>query len=136
MSKKFFYEDYEKGKEKEEENFNFFKDYFNEPNLKHNKEIFSTFDFSSEKILIEMKQRNCDINTYNDLMIGYNKIEKCKKTTNKDIYFIMSLNDGLYCYKYNKNDELKIRNGGRCDRKINEFKKYYFIPTNLFIKIK
>ena len=35
-------------------------------------------------------------------MIGLNKIEKAKKAK-KDIFFIMDMDDGLFCYKYNCN---------------------------------
>ena len=127
-------EDYIKGKTTEDEYFIFFKEYFNEPNLKQNKR-YSTFDFNSENITIELKKRNFDSTKYKDLMIGLNKIEKAQKA-NKDIYFVMILDDGIFSYKYNKDDTLNYRSGGRGDRKINEFKPYAYIPIELFIKIK
>jgi len=131
----FFEDAYNEGKRNEDDNYIFLKEYFNEPTLKQTKKIFSTFDYNSDNIVIELKQRNFDSNKYNDLMIGLNKIEKAKKQK-KDIYFIMSLDDGLFSYKYDINDKLNYRSGGRRDRGLNEFKPYCYIPMELFTKIK
>ena len=131
----FFEEEYNKGKEHEEEHFLFLQEYFFEPTLKKTTKKFSTFDYNSDNIIIELKKRNFDSNKYPDLMIGLNKIEKAKKAK-KDIYFIMDMDDGLFCYKYDINDKLNYRSGGRSDRKINEFKPYCYIPKELFTKIK
>ena len=129
-----FEEDYNKGKQVEDDHFEFLKGYFNEPNLKQNKR-YSTFDFNSDNIIIELKQRNFNSDKYKDLMIGLNKIAKAEKAQ-KDIYFVMCMDDGIFSYKYNKNDTLNYRSGGRRDRGCNEFKKYCYIPIELFIKIK
>ena len=130
----YFEEDYKKGKQIEDENFEFLKNYFNEPKLKQNRK-FSKFDFSSDNIIIELKKRNFDSTKYKDLMIGLNKIEKAQQV-NKDIYFVMVMHDGVFSYKYSKDDTLNYRSGGRRDRGCNEFKKYCYIPIELFIKIK
>ena len=129
-----FEEDYNKGKITEDEHFEFLKEYFNEPKLKQNKR-YSTFDFNSDNITIELKKRNFDSTKYKDLMIGLNKIEKAQKA-NKDMYFVMILDDGIFSYKYSTDDTLNYRSGGRKDRGFNEFKKYCYIPMELFIKIK
>ena len=129
-----FEEDYNKGKMTEDEHFEFLKEYFNEPKLKQNKR-FSTFDFNSDNITIELKKRNFESTKYKDLMIGLNKIEKAQKA-NKDIYFVMILDDGIFSYKYSKDDTLNYRSGGRGDRGYNEFKKYAYIPIDYFMKIK
>ena len=129
-----FEEDYNKGKITEDEHFEFLKEYFNEPKLKQNKR-YSTFDFNSDNITIELKKRNFDSTKYKDLMIGLNKIEKAQKA-NKDMYFVMILDDGIFSYKYSIDDTLNYRSGGRKDRGYNEFKKYCYIPMELFIKIK
>jgi len=131
----FFEEEYKKGKEHEGEHFVFLKDWFNEPTLKQTKKVFSTFDYNSDNIIIELKKRNFDSNKYPDLMIGLNKIEKAKKAK-KDIYFVMDMEDGLFSYKFSIDDELNYRSGGRRDRKVNEFKPYCYIPMKLFNKIK
>ena len=130
----FFEEAYLKGKNHEDEHFIFLQEYFNEPSLKQTKR-FSTFDYNSDNIIIELKKRNFDSNKYPDLMIGLNKIKRAQKL-NKDIYFVMDMDDGLFCYKYDINDKLNYRSGGRRDRGINEFKEYCYIPMNLFTKIK
>ncbi len=130
----FFEEAYNKGKEHEDEHFIFLQEYFNDPTLKQTKR-FSTFDYNSDNIIIELKKRNFDSNKYPDLMIGLNKIEKAKKQK-KDIFFIMDMDDGMFCYKYDINDKLNYRSGGRKDRGINEFKQYCYIPMDLFTKIK
>ena len=130
----FHKEAYEEAKKHEDENFEFLKEYFNEP-IQQTKKCFSTFDYSSNNIIIELKQRNFDFGKYEDYMIGLNKIEKAKKS-NKTIYFIMLCDNGLYSYKYNIDDKLNFRSGGRRDRNVNEFKQYAYIPSELFIKIK
>ena len=68
-------------------------------------------------------------------MIGVNKLVRAKKS-NKDIYFVMIFDDGIFSYKYNKDDTLNYRSGGRKDRGFNEFKSYCYIPIELFTKIK
>ena len=129
-----FEDDYNKGKMTEDEHFEFLKEHFNEPNLKQNKR-YSTFDFNSKSITIGLKKRNFESTKYKDLMIGLNKIEKAQNA-NKDIYFVMILDAGIFSYKYNKDDILNYRSGGRGDRGYNEFKKYAYIPIDYFIKIK
>ena len=131
----FFEEEYNKGKEHEDEHFLFLQEYFNDPTLKQSKKIFSTFDYNSDNIIIELKKRNFESTKYKDLLIGLNKIEKAKKAK-KDIYFIMDMDDGLFCYKYDINDKLNYRSGGRRDRGYNEYKQYAYIPIELFTKIK
>ena len=129
-----FENDYNKGKMTEDEHFEFLKEHFNEPTLKQNKR-YSTFDFNSDNITIELKKRNFDFGKYEDYMIGLNKIKRAQKL-NKDIYFIMLFDNGMYSYKYDINDKLNYRSGGRKDRGINEFKQYCYIPMDLFTKIK
>jgi len=131
----FFVEAYNKGKEHEDEHFLFLQEYFNDPTLKQSKKIFSTFDYNSDNIIIELKKRNFDFGKYDDYMIGLNKIKRAQKA-NKDIYFIMLFDNGMYSYKYDINDKLNYRISGRRDRGFNEFKEYAFIPKELFIKIK
>lgn len=131
----FFEEDYNKGKEHEDEHFIFLQEYFFEPTLKQTKKIFSTFDYNSDNIIIELKKRNFDFGKYEDYMIGLNKIKRAQKVK-KEIYFIMIFDNGMYCYKFQVNDKLNYRISGRRDRGFNEFKQYAFIPKELFIKIK
>jgi hypothetical protein len=131
----FFEDAYNTGKEHENNHFTFLQEYFNEPTLKQSKKVFSTFDYDSDNIIIELKKRSFDSTKYKDLMIGLNKLEKAKKSQ-KDIYFVIDMDDGLFCYKYDINDKLNYRSGGRKDRGYNEFKQYAYIPIELFTKIK
>ena len=101
----FFEEAYNKSKEHEEEHFIYLQEYFNDPTLKKTTKKFSTFDYNSDNIIIELKKRNFDFGKYPDLMIGLNKIEKAKKAK-KDINFIMDCNNGMYSYKYEINDKI------------------------------
>ena len=131
----FFEEAYEKGKEHEDNHFDFLKDWSNESTLQQTKKIFSTFDYYSDNIIIELKKSNFEFGKYEDYMIGLNKVEKAKKAK-KDIYFVMLFDNGMYSYKFNADDKLNYRISGRRDRGFNEFKQYAFIPKELFIKIK
>ena len=130
----FFEEAYNKGKEHEDEHFIFLKEWSNTPSLKQTKR-FSTFDYNGDNIIIELKKRNFDFGKYEDYMIGLNKIKRAQKL-NKDIYFIMLFDNGMYSYKYNIDDKLNYRISGRRDRGFNEFKQYAFIPKELFTRIK
>jgi hypothetical protein len=131
----FFEDEYNKAKEHEEEHFIFLQEYFNDPTLKKTTKKFSTFDYNSDNIIIELKKRNFDFGKYEDYMIGLNKIKRAQKAK-KDIYFIMLFDNGMYSYKYDINDKLNYRISGRRDRGFNEFKEYAFIPKELFTKIK
>jgi hypothetical protein len=131
----FFEDEYNKAKEHEEEHFLFLQEYFNDPTLKKTTKKFSTFDYNSDNIIIELKKRNFDFGKYEDYMIGLNKIKRAQKAK-KDIYFIMIFDNGMYCYKYDINDKLNYRSGGRRDRGYNEYKQYAYIPIELFTKIK
>ena len=72
-------------------------------------------------------------------MIGSNKIEYAMNS-NKSVIFCFLFTDGLFYYKFDKNDvinkRLRIGSGGRCDRNINEYKNdYFYIPIDLLIKV-
>ena len=80
-------------------------------------------------------------------MIGMNKINKAKILSRKNfnIYFFFYFTNtdfkecDLYYWKYNSADidKCETKLGGRKDRdRKNEIKKYFYIPTNLSIKIK
>lgn len=113
----------------------FYKDVLNgEINeLKYKKEIetiidynlestdrFHTFDFinKDEKILVELKCRNCFKNQYPTTMIGMNKVEKSKIKL-KDgykIYYFFHFKDGLFYIEYNNELKYEIKDGFRYDR--------------------
>lgn len=94
-----------------------------ESHIEHHLELtdrFHTFDFinEKEKILIELKCRNCFKNNYPTTMIGMNKIEKSKIKI-KDgykIYYFFNFKDGLFYIEYNNQLKYEIRDGFRYDR--------------------
>ena len=67
-------------------------------------------------------------------MVGYNKILKAS-TILEDVYFCFYFTNGLYYYKYNKEDSFEIKKAGRQDRGKLEYSDYCFIPVNLLQKI-
>ena len=86
----FFEDAYNEGKKNEDEHFIFLQEYFNDPTLKQTKKIYSTFDYNSDNIIIELKKRNFDFGKYEDYMIGLNKIKRAQKAK-KDIFFIIEI---------------------------------------------
>jgi hypothetical protein len=68
-------------------------------------------------------------------MVGYNKVEYALKHPEKQAYFCVCFLDGLYCYKFSKDDKLEVRLGGRRDRGRDEIKEYCYIPIELLRKI-
>ena len=95
-------------------------------------------DYESNKSFVELKSRNCRFSDYADTMIGTNKINFAEKCI-KNVYFAFKFQDGLYIYKFNKNDiitgEIYFKIGGRTDRGTDERKKYAFIKTELLKEI-
>ena len=121
------------------------QDFFKFPLIKLG--YYDTFDFYNEEhqLYIEIKARRCQINTYESTMIGMNKINKAKILTrkNNNVYFCFYFTKtdytqcDLYYWKFEllDIDKCESRTGGRVDRGKNEIKKYFYIPTNLLIKI-
>lgn len=99
---------------------------------------FNTFDFSSSKVIGELKSRNIKHDDYNDLMIGLNKLEEAEieyeKRVHKKYTFYFLCKDGLYSWDFKK-DEYDIRMGGRCDRGRDERKLCGFIDTRNLVKL-
>ena len=125
-------EDYQKGNQHEILMLPKLQEYFNDDTLRLTPKCH-TFDYIGKNKFIEIKKRNFNSDKYKDTMIGINKIAYC---TNKDInyYFCFSFNDGDYIWKYNNDDKLNYRTGGRKDRGYNEYKNYCYIPVNLLKK--
>jgi hypothetical protein len=105
-----------------------------DPTLKHTSKK-DIFDFIGENKLVELKSRNFDCYKYPDTMIGLNKIEFAKANPDKEYYFCFLFTDGLYYWKYNEDDKLNYRSGGRFDRGYNEIKQYAYIPISLLKNI-
>ena len=132
MSKNYLI-DYNFGLQCENNIMHTLQNYFNDDSItKLNR--YNTFDYKGNNKFIELKSRNNTYNKYPTTMIGYNKIMKASKL-NEDIYFIFNYTDGLYLYKYDKNNELEIKRGGRFDRGRPEISDYCYIPIEMLIKI-
>ena len=95
---------------------------------------YNIFDFKGDNKYIELKSRNCNYNKYPTTMIGYNKIKKALEL-NEDIYFIFNFTDGIYFFKFDKNIQLEIKQGGRFDRGKKELSDYAFIPIEILKEI-
>jgi hypothetical protein len=125
------------GKEHEEKFIETFRSKFDQ-NLEKTKKRFSLFDFTSEATYLELKSRRCASVTYKDTMVGKNKFDLAEKLEDKNIYFCFSFTDGLFYWKYNKDqlDLIKFRRGGyRNPSGRWEIKDYAFIPINLLVNI-
>ena len=97
---------------------------------------FSVIDFTSNNTNVELKTRRNYYNTYQDTMIGYNKIQKLL-TDKKDGYAVFNFLDGVYYIEIVESNVKKFRlaEGGRCDRGRIEKNKYYYIPINILKSI-
>ena len=128
-----FKKDYSFGLQKEVELLPILRKFFNDDTIiqldRHN-----VFDYKGDNKYIELKSRNSNYNRYQTTMIGYNKIKKALEL-NEDVYFVFNFRDGLYYYKFDRDKELEIKQGGRFDRGIPEIKDYYFIPIEILKEI-
>ena len=122
---------------KEDECYNILKAFFDNT-LQKVDNRYNLFDFIGEECYIELKSRRNTHNKYPDTMIGCNKIEFAMNAC-KTVIFCFLFTDGLFYYKFNKDDiinnKLRIRTGGRCDRNVNEYKDYCYIPISLLTKL-
>ena len=128
-----FKKDYTFGLKKEIELLPKIKLFFNDETITQLDRL-NVFDYKGDNKYIELKSRNNNYNKYPTTMIGYNKIKKALEL-NEDVYFIFSFTDGIYYYKFDRDKELEIKQGGRRDRGKNEIKDYYFIPIEILQKI-
>lgn len=128
--------DLEFGIKSELNNFNIFRQHFQDNSLLPSKSRTALFDFEGEKICVELKTRRNVYNKYPTTMIGKNKIDYCKDK-DKDFYFCFAFLDGLYFWKYNTNDLDKFSycKGGRFDRGRAEINNYAYIPIEMLSKI-
>jgi hypothetical protein len=133
MSKKI--QDLKFGLEKENENYEIIKNFFNCGELNKTSK-YGIIDFYNDTHYIELKSRRINYNDYNTSIIGKNKIDYFKKLK-KECYIIINYLDGLYYIKYDDNifnnfdikNEVIIRDNKK-ENKIN-----YHIPINLLNKL-
>jgi len=101
--------------------------------LKPTKNFF-VFDYVSPECYVELKSRRNKLNTYPDTMVGKNKMDFAE-SADRPVYFVFSFIDGLYYWKYNKEDitngGVRFSVGGRCDRGREEYKTYAYISTKI-----
>ena len=125
------------GLESEKEKVEIIKEKFGQ-GLKKVKDNYFVFDFACENCYVELKTRKCELNKYPSTMIGMNKIDYASHT-NRPVYFVFAFTDGMYYWKYNKEDfengNVIINKGGRCDRGINEIKDYAYIKNDILIDL-
>ena len=96
---------------------------------------YDIYDYKGSNKFIELKSRNNKMNAYDKTMIGYNKILKAA-SIDEDVYFFFWFTDGIYFYKYNKDDKLEVKISGRFDRVCSgELNYYAYIPINLLQRI-
>ena len=96
---------------------------------------YDIFDYKGNNKFIELKSRNCNYDKYPKTMIGYNKIKKASSIL-EDVYFFFWFTDGIFYYKYNKDDKFEIKQSGRYDRvRSGELNDYAFIPIQILKEI-
>lgn len=100
---------------------------------------FNEMDFISPSSYLELKSRNCNFTDYDEIMIGENKIRFAEKT-DKNVFLAWRFNDGLYFYRFNKDDiengNITFKMGGRSDRGKDERKQTAYIKRELLTEIK
>ena len=121
------------------------QEYFKFPLVKL--DYYNIFDFYNEEqnVYIELKSRQCQINTYKSTMVGMNKINKARILNRKNftVYFFFYFTNSnysecdLYYWKFDIDqlDQCEFKSGGRVDRNMIEIKRYCYIPISLLIKI-
>jgi hypothetical protein len=108
------------------------KDKFNKEIIKN--DWYDLFDFRSQDnlYLIELKSRRCTVNQYIDTMVGLNKIEYARKVyPDVQCFFIFNFTNGVFIYKFDPEDNLLYKLGGRNDRNASEMRPYCYIPISL-----
>jgi hypothetical protein len=130
-----FNSDYIVGRASEEKYLPCLQNAFNDETLSHTKCKSDIFDYIGNNKYIELKTRSFEHTKYPDTMIGLNKIKYAQANPDKEFYFVFAFTDGLYYYKYNPDDILNYRKGGRVDRGYKEIKEYAYIPIYLLTYI-
>lgn len=136
MNKNSLEKDRKFGREKEDENLTLIRSSIDEK-LQKCSNNFYVIDFTSKDCYIELKSRRCEKDKYKDTMISVNKIKFAEKSE-KPTYFCFSFTDGLFCWKYDKEeaeDAISYREGGRNDRGIDETKEYAYIKCEYLKKL-
>jgi hypothetical protein len=98
---------------------------------------YSIIDFIShkDKLIFELKSRNCSHNKYPTTLIGYNKLQYAD-THDYNFIMLFFFNDGLYYCNYSDklNYELKKFKRNDISNYSYQEKEYAFIPINQLSK--
>jgi hypothetical protein len=132
-----FENDYQIGLQQEILLLEILRTFLNDKNLSMTPK-YDEFDFRSINNAVELKRRFCNKDKYLDTMIGLNKISAAERNfLIRDYFFFFQFNDGLYYWKFIPEEFHLLRQGGggRCDRGLDELKKYYFIPNSILRKV-
>ena len=99
---------------------------------------YDVMDYTNDKVDIEIKSRRKKKNDFATTMISKNKFDYAEKC-GKDVYFVFCFTDGVFYWKYNKEDIInkivKFDLGGRWDRQVNEIKVYGYIPVDILTEL-
>jgi len=123
--------DYLIGKKVEDELFLDIKNKFNLLDLKQSENKYAKFDYYNNEYFIELKNRNCTSDKFNDIFFNYTKILHGLNLNKKMIFIFKFLDKTLYI-KYDKllfDNYLVKRINNRSDRGTNEFIICIFIPV-------
>jgi hypothetical protein len=97
---------------------------------------YDRFDYENDTTLVELKTRRCLSTTYPDTMIPYSKVKFLReKAIHKKAIFVFNFQDGVYYHEFNRDNNYKVKQGGRRDRGRPEFQQYCFIPKEELLLI-
>lgn len=97
---------------------------------------YARFDYESDTALVELKTRRCLSTTYPDTMIPYSKVKYLREVArHKRAIFVFNFRDGVFYHEFNRANNYKVKEGGRCDRGRPEFQQYCFIPKEELLPI-
>lgn len=94
---------------------------------------FCCYDYVNDKTIVELKSRNCSVDTYPTTILTHHKVKQMM-LIDKEKYVFIKFTNGLYKCRLD-NDLLKnaiLGSGGRCDRGKDEIRDYYYIPLRYF----
>lgn len=143
MTKRTYNNDYNFGKQGEIEVNPILNTFFNTTMI-HQKERYALYDFisSDNNIYVELKNRNCNSNTYKTIWINHNKVLTAKegKRSNpaRRYFFAFKCYDGIFYIEYDEAlfDTFTENYFQRQDRDIIQKEVHLIdVPTEKLIKI-
>jgi hypothetical protein len=128
QSTRSFKQDHNQGKDAERASHPYLQTLTQHP-LMHHLDPLAPWDFESKTTLIEHKDRNCFVNSYETTMIDYLKVERAYKTP-KRVWYAFRFIDGLYVIKFNKAKfeeyaKKSFKLDDRCDYKERDKERIY-----------